>query len=289
MAVYEQLERQAFAEVPFPAKVEDFRQAFGAFDDFISIARDYRYAGNYQLGNVSTGKFGYFRKVEGSDQDGRSISADTKHEYHFGSLTRQIFESADFKSLPKEVRTFCVHAEELYWMSVLCLKDTLVTLQDETQIQYGRQTPELANQFIRPHDPLNIHLRFIAYELPKIAGEPLAKGHFDRSVFTAAITETEPGLQIGFKDDGSDLHPVDHRSGAAKFFAGKGWSRMPQEFHDHYPEIEPAYHLVDNTNLYKKVGSPIVRRAIVLFANPLDFATDPSPQETRPQLLTAVR
>lgn len=282
MAIYESMQEKAYAEVPVTATSSDFEQAFDAFNEFISVAPDYRYAGNYQLGNVSTGTFGYFRKVEGSDHDGRAVSADTKHEYHFGSLTRQAFEAVDFRNLPQEVRRFCNYAEELYWMSVVCLKDSLVTLHDESQIRNGFRAPDLATQFIRPQDALNLHLRFIAYERPKIADEPMAKGHFDRSVFTLALTETEPGLQIGFEDDGSDLQPVDHKNGIAKFFAGKGWTKMPPEYHGYYPGIEPAYHLVHNPELHRKLGGPIVRKAIVFFANPLDFATDPAPHETRP-------
>jgi hypothetical protein len=205
MTTYESLQTQAYAETPINISEADFQQIFQSFDEFISLSREIKHAGDYKLG-VSNGQFGYFRKVEGSDQDGRATSADTKHEYHFGSLTRQQFEASSFSPLPNEAREFCKQAEEIYWAAVLCLQQTISDVQQRSWLwEPTMANNNLVEHFIRPEVPLNLHLSIIAYEQTIDKTAPIAKGHFDRSVFTLALAETEPGLQIGFNPDGSDL------------------------------------------------------------------------------------
>ncbi len=288
MQVQEQLSQRRFAEVGFEATQQELDLSLGAYDGFLSLPMDYKIAGDYIINQSTTGKFGYFRRVEGSEMNGRRAAADTKHIYHFGTNTRQAFEAYGWNRLPSEVREFCDRVEPVYWLGVACLKRTLDSIYEDLTFAQKHTNPQLTPAFLDPLQLLNVHLRLLAYELPKDPNEPVAKGHFDRSVFTLALAETEPGLEIGANTDGSDLVPVSHSEGKAKFFAGKGWSYMPKEYQDAYSFIRPGYHRVNNPNLERTSASPIVRRALVMFANSLHFNTDPSIEDTRPlQLMEA--
>lgn len=284
MSIKEQLTNQNFAEVEFGAEDRAIQAAFDAYDGLLTLPLDYRSAGDYQINDRTTGSFGYFRRVEGSDLNGRTEAADTKHVYHLGANSRQAFESAGLRKLPLEVREFCDRSEVIYWLGVESLRKTLDDLHDELDLRTQADASKLTPDFLDPTALLNVHLRLLAYETPT-DGQTIARGHYDRSVFTLALAETEPGLEIGTNSDAFDLIPVQHTGGIAKFFAGKGWERMPDEYQQTYDFLHPAYHRVVNGELPMQLGRPIIRRALVLFANSLQHNTDPLPEETRPERL----
>ena len=281
MEIEKQLTEKNYADVDFRADNRDISNALDAFDEFIHADIDFlKNAGDYAIKGFSNGNFGYFRRIAGSDENGRSKSADSKHEYHFGSKTRQRLESSIYRSVPLEIRNFCDNAENIYWKAVESLRYALLAMYEEHD-SWRPYPHNLMPEFLDKNDDLNLHLRFVGYENPG-DNVPIAGGHFDRSVFTLALAETHPGLQIGTNPDGSDLKDIAHEEGKAKFFAGKGWEKMPYYFRIGYEYITPAYHQVKNIGEYAVNSSGIARHAIVMFANPLEHNTDPSPSETRP-------
>lgn len=281
MAIKEQMLEKKFAEVPFRASEDDIQNATSSFNGLLSLPLHLKHGGDYAIDGVKTGQFGYFRRHAGQDEGGRAKVFETKHEYHFGPNTRQAYESGEF-GLPSEIREFCDHAETIYWMAIASLRDAFGRMYSEAP--FGtRSGANLSNQFFDPLRLLNIHLRFVGYVRPSEDSETIANGHFDRSVFTLALAETEPGLEIGTLEDGSDLTPAEHKDGIAKFFAGRGWENMPADTRQLYPYISPAFHRVRNIGEYPVSASPIVRQAIVMFANTLDYETDVDPLLTHPR------
>lgn len=286
MSIKNELESRAYAEVPTAITQPDIEELFAAYDQFISLSRDTKHAGDYRLHHLTNGIFGYFRRVGGSEEDGRSTSIDTKHAYHFGSQTRQQFETSGSLWLPEEIRTFCDISEEIYWQSVAAFRKFLRDLHDETS-EYGRQNVvDLEPWFIDSDHPLNIHQRIVASERPKNPLQPITEHHFDRSVFSMHHAADQPGLEIGFAADGSDLRPVTQTIGRAAVFAGAGWPSMPMEVTDTYDFLRPAYHGVEQPPDTIPTTAKIARRALVTFFNPYILNTDPNYQETHPQLQT---
>mgnify|MGYP001194478909 CR=1 FL=1 len=281
MGIEKQLTEENYVDVTFRADNKDIDNALDAFDAFIHADINLlKHAGDYAIKGFSNGNFGYFRRITGSEENGRSKSADSKHEYHFGSKTRQILESSHYSSIPLEFRSFCDNAENIYWKAVESLRSALMSMHQEHDQR--RPSPHnLTPVFLDKDSDLNLHLRFVGYENPD-EDTPIARGHFDRSVFTLALAETHPGLQIGTNPDGTDLKDVIRQAGKAKFFAGRGWEKMPHYLRDGYEYVKPAYHQVRNIGEYAVNSSGIIRHAIVMFANPLEYNTDPSPTETRP-------
>lgn len=283
MKLQEQLSERPYADVPFDVSQQQIDQAYDAFDGLLTLPLDYRKVGNYVINSSSTGTFGYMRRVSGSEQGGRQVSKDTKHAYHYGSNTRQACEASGYKKLPLEVREFCEKVDPLYWSVVSSFRDIFVQLYSEIPLSTQRSAPELMPEFIDPTKLLNIHLRLLGYERPHEDVKTIAEPHFDRSVFTLNLNETAPGLEIGFEADGSDLADVSHRPGVAKFFTSAGWKQMPTDFTDCYPILRPAYHGVRNIGEYPSNSGPIVRRALIGFANALNFVTDVHTSITRPE------
>jgi hypothetical protein len=282
MEIEKQLSEKNYADIDFRADNHDIAKALDSFDEFIKADTSFlKNAGDYAIKGFSNGRFGYFARTANSDENGRAKSADTKHEYHFGSKTRQRLESSIYRNIPSEFRIFCDNAENIYWKAVESLRNTLLSMYQEHDS--WRPTPHnLTPEFLDKNDDLNLHLRFVGYEEPDDKNIPIAGEHFDRSVFTLALAETHPGLQIGTNPDGSDLKDVIHEEGKAKFFAGKGWEKMPYYLRNGYEYVNPAYHRVKNIGEYTLNSSGIARHAIVMFANPLEHQTDPTPEETRP-------
>ncbi len=293
MGYIEQLEQRAYAEVPYAGQ-EALQAAFRAFPAFLfSLSQEQKHAGDYNLSgkamhNGGKGTFGYFRRVAGSEQDGRRIAADNKHTYHYGSLTRQTFlRNGTGRILGKEVSDFCSAADEAYWDAVTALKQTLIRIRED---QFGRNgnfrilTP-LELFYVDDAMPLNLILRIIGYEPPASDKTELAEGHFDRSDLTMPLGETATGLEIGFAADGSDLRQVEPLADHARFMVGGGWQSLPRYVQAEYPFLRPAFHRVRNPRLLRTPDNPIARYSGVLFANSLHHNTDVPPAQTRPHEL----
>ncbi len=286
MSLRSELESKAYAEVPAPVSEQQVDELFLAFDAFLSIAPDVKRAGNYSLPGLSNGDFGYFRRIPGSSNDGRSMSLDKKHVYHFGSGSRQQFEACDYSNLPKEVRDFCDISEQAYWQTVSSLKRILRQLRDEASGYGFRSADHLEPYFINGTYPLNIHQRLISAEMPSNPNRPITEHHYDRSVFTIHTKASQPGFEVGFKGDGSDLSPASQPEGQALFFAGGGWRQMPAKTQLDYDFIKPAYHGVRRPASTAHEAGRVARKALVTFANPFELQTDPAYAQTHPHLET---
>jgi hypothetical protein len=281
MSIEKQFEQKHYAEVPVEVTAQDAGVAFAAFDSLISLPLEYRQAGDYEIPTKTTGGFGYRRRVAGHSGQGRDVSTDTKHVYHFGSNTRQVFEGFGWQRTPREVKEFCDIVEHLYWAGVAALRQTVAVMRDE-QSPVNIHAPNLWPLFYdRFHFP-DIHLRLNAYERPAAESAYLGSRHLDRSALTLGIIPS-PGLEFGVSADGSDAVPADTQPGYAQFFAGGGWHKLPREYQASYSYVHPAVHGVRQTSHdHVSQSGSILGHSAVMLANPWELATDIPFATTKP-------
>jgi hypothetical protein len=85
-------------------------------------------------------------------------------------------------------------------------------------------------------------------------------------------------------EDGSDAQAIPPVIGRAPVFAGGGWKKVPRQYLEAYPFIEPAVHGARQTDAdYVSQTGKIVGHSAVLLANFWGVATDIPFNETKPQ------
>jgi len=283
--VRQQLQEQAYANVPIDISKADMHTAIEQYTDYLTLDESYHAASRFLLGNRGDGDYGQFTREIGKETL-RGKAQDNKDIFHFGSMSRQVIESRISGRLPKAMQTFLNSAEELFWSAERSKRDAVAELDVAGSGLLKIMQPETAM--------LNDVLRFIAY-YP--GADTLAKGHFDRSTATLALGESHEGLRMtpgqnararevnkAYMQELQDsLEPVTHHDGEAKFFLGAGWNRLQPEYRKSNENLQLAWHDVVSSD--QTVNDKIARWAIVLFANPnRDHAgyEAPSTTETRP-------
>ncbi len=281
----ENLTQNGYAPVPIDLDKSDLDDAVTKYIAFLELEPTYRQATVFELTDRGDGDFGQHKRAAGQLAV-RGALTDNKDIFHFGSMTRQVVEARLAGEMPQPLAEFLDAAEHIYWAAQRTKRNALEQLDVNGVGLAETMQPATAT--------INDVLRFIAY-YPNQGS--LAKGHFDRSVTTLAIGESHPGLRMAPSQNGlrinvdesylegleSQLRPVEHHPGEAKFFLGAGWNRLPADLRRGQEDLPLAYHDVVQTGL--KVGQKVMRWAIVMFSNPpLDFENYavPSPAETRP-------
>lgn len=285
LTVHQNLYQDGYAPVEIDARYDDLNDAMDKYLAFLELDEEYHEATRFFSTDRGDGDFGQFTRESGTEGSRGSV-ADNKDIFHFGAQTRQIIEARISGKLPTEMKEFLDIAEEIFWAGQRSKKQAVDELDWFDTGLTKVMNPEVGT--------INDVLRFIAYHQNE--GD-LAKGHFDRGVFTLAIGESHEGLQIAKGQNGlvldcnteymddleESLQPVTHEEGQAKFMLGAGWNRLPKEYRQGNHDLSLGWHSVVNSD--KTVSEKIMRWAIVMFCNPHTEFTDytvPTQPETRP-------
>jgi hypothetical protein len=283
--VRQQILESGYANVPSAVSQSDMQTTMDAYLNFLELDEQFHEATRFFSTDRGDGDFGQYTRTAG-DKSERGEVPDNKDIFHFGAQTRQHVEAVLPGVLPIDLTTFLSMCEEIFWASQ---RTKRMALDNLDHLSNG-----LASLTLPESGVINDVLRLIAY-YPN--PNKLAKGHFDRSVFTLALGESHDGLRITKGQNGithesdeaymnqleDQLMPVTYTVDEAKFFLGAGWNRIPTYYRDGNHDLELGYH--DVQALDKHVTERIMRWAFVLFSNPrIDFQDYivPSPPETRP-------
>jgi len=278
------IRQNGYTSVQIDLSKNDMQNAIDKYMGYLALGDEFHQITRYFTNNRGDGDFGQYTRRAGL-QGMRGEIQDNKDIFHFGASTRQIVEHRLAGNMPQDMRDFLNASEEIYWAAQRTKRKIIPRLSNPNS--------DLTEVLQSERNTLNDVLRFIAY-YPST--DKLAKGHFDRSAATLAIGESHEGLRIAPGQNGlflnvdeqymqlleSQLKPVEHREGEAKFFLGAGWNRLDDTYKA-APNLPLAWH--DVVPSEKQVNEQVMRWAIVMFINPyaemLEYAV-PTPTETRP-------
>jgi hypothetical protein len=241
MTIYQQLQKQNFAQVPFLIDAQLIRQAIDAFFVFLEqpeiIKRhiDFTIAPNHRRGDV-----GYKQRM--SDEH---IYNDNKEFFHYHPA---LFEKyASFLENNPVVADFVSKARPIWDMAYQTIHQILNSFEP--------QFPGVLDKvFNTKHE--HILLRFLKYDWQE-SGKYLAIPHFDAGSCTLAIAESCDGLRIGTCPD--DLKLVNHKENNAIFMLSSNYKHLMNT-----NKLSAGWHDViqlDDTC----IGKPFARWAIVAF------------------------
>lgn len=212
--------------------------------------------------------------INSQESTERSASLDHKYVYHHGPTSARRAKTTLGTELPKDMRLFLEKCDDLYHQGRTVARAALKGLGMEPVMFNGALVDDVH------------HLRLIDYVA---SGEPiLGEEHFDRSVATLAIDESDTGLvgapgqngyferypnRLGdvqsyrthFDPDywlGKTLLPIEHRDKIIKLFLGAGANRLSQNIRQNIAELPLLGHGIHNDRLGQS------RQAVVMFLNP---------------------
>lgn len=288
LGVRKSILEHGYAPVGIDLTKSDLQSAIDAFHEFVQLDDfDFEATQFFSTTTREDNDFGYYRRKPGG-KTFRGQSFDNKHYFHFGSQTEQRLAEKLGNNQPHELRNFIKIARDIFWIAQKSKEQVISELDHK----------DAGLTEILPSDPhrgtINDALRFLLY---LHNDGDLAKGHYDRSVFTMAIGESHEGLRLAKGQNGlmvdcnkaymslleSNLQPVEHIEREAKFFLGAGWNRLEPRYRLGNEDLPLAWHDVIESD--KQVNEEIMRWAIVLFINPIlehKGYKAPTPEETRP-------
>ena len=241
MKVFQQLQQQTYAHIPFPIDQELIQQVMDAFFLFLKEPEPVKNHINFTIApNHRRGDVGYkHREAE------EHIYNDSKDFFHFHPAIFDKYES--FLEKNHVVADFVSKAKPI-WYAVYETVHRLLGLFEE-------KFPDTVNKVFNTEYE-HILLRFLKYDWQQ-SGKYLAKPHFDAGSCTLAIAESCAGLRIGTCPD--DLKLVEPRNQHAVFMLSSNFKVLFET-----DELFPGWHDViqlDETC----IGKPFARWAIVAF------------------------
>lgn len=188
----------------------DVSQAMQLYLEFLALPEDVKQQIYYiDESTARTSEAGYMRRKKA--ESNKPTGDDEKFVYHHTPALMKVLRAGNYVSVPEAARQFVASADELYHQAAAAVKEKF--------IEWGEESPWLAGA----HFPTNgadmmHHLRFLGY----LNGN--ARGHYDKSVATAAIAQSKNGLRIG--EGADDLELVQRKNFDPIIFAGYGWHQL---------------------------------------------------------------
>ncbi|CEK10545.1 hypothetical protein [Legionella hackeliae] len=239
--VFQALQKQYYAQVPFSMNLAIFEEAIHAFFRFLeepdSIKNhiDFTIAPLHRRGDV-----GYKHRDAGDH-----VYNDSKDFFHFHPALFEKYEA--FLKTNPIVFDFVSKAKPIWDLAYKTVYDILQSLD--------KRFPGVVKKVFGT-EHVHLLLRFLKYDWQE-SGKYLAKPHFDAGSFTLAIAESSPGLRIGSCPE--NLKLVEHKEGHAIFMLSSNYKQIMKT-----DDLFPGWHDViqlDETF----VGKPFARWAIVAF------------------------
>lgn len=195
------------------------------------------------FGNDKGNDYGYYQKLKNKGD------LDNKQFFHYNpyleSILPKILETADKRTIK-----FIEVAREFYKKAESIAKPIIKEIDTKFPGTYEILFPE--NEL--PRSPI----RFLSY-YKEAQGDFIAKGHYDKSIFTLAIGENKPGLKIGFDEE--SLKEITHKENQAIFFPSLSSLAISNN------KFKPAWHEVIQKS-GDEVNETCTRWAIVFFIAP---------------------
>lgn len=241
MTVFEQLQQQNYAQIPFPIDLKILQQAINAFFIFLEEPEHVKNHINFTIAPAHRrGDVGYkHRKADDH------IYNDSKDFFHFHPAIFKKYES--FLDKNPVVTDFLIKANPI-WHAVY---ETIHHILSSFEEKFSGVVNKVFNT---EHE--HILLRFLKYDWQQ-SGKYLAKPHFDAGSCTLAIAESSSGLRIGTCPDDSKL--IEHQNDHAIFMLSSNFKQILNT-----DDLLPGWHDViqlDETT----IGKPFARWAIVAF------------------------
>ena len=240
------LQKQYYAQIPFPIERSQIEEAMSSFFQFLEQPDeiknyiDFTIAPMHRRGDVG------FKHRDPGDH----IYNDSKDFFHYHPA---IFEKhAEFLDRNPNVKDFMLKAKPI-WEEVSEIISHILTEMESDH-------PGLKDKIMDTEHP-HILLRFLKYNWEE-SQKNLAKPHFDAGSFTLAIAESCQGLRIGSGPE--DLKLVEHIEGNALFMISSNYQKIMEN-----SDLKPAWHDViqlDET----KIGKSYARWALVAFIEAKD-------------------
>ncbi|KTD23473.1 Uncharacterised protein [Legionella lansingensis] len=239
--IFPLLQKQFYAQVPFPMEQTIFVQAIEAFLKFLQEPShiknyiDFTIAPQHRRGDVG------FKHREAGDH----LYNDSKDFFHFHPAL--FAKYTDFLSANPVVFDFVSKAKPIWDLAYKTVYDVLFSLE--------KKFPGVVSKVFDAEYP-HLLLRFLKYDWQE-SGKYLAKPHFDAGSFTLAIAESSPGLRIGSCPE--NLRLVEHKLGHAIFMLSSNFKQV-MDTDDMFAGWHDVIQLDDTL-----VGKPFARWAIVAF------------------------
>ncbi|MBA2652998.1 MAG: hypothetical protein H0U73_12155 [Tatlockia sp.] len=241
MTVFQQLQQQSYAHIPFPMDSKWIQQAIDAFFLFLKEPESVKNHINFTIApNHRRGDVGYKHR-----EANEHIYNDSKEFFHFHPAIFNKYES--FLEKNPVVADFVMKAKPI-WDAVYKTMHHLLSLFEE-------KFPGIVTKVFATEDE-HIQLRFLKYDWQH-SGKYLAKPHFDAGSCTLAIAESCAGLRIGTCPE--DLKLIEHREQQAIFMLASNYKVLFDT-----AVLLPGWHDVIQLD-DSCIGKPFARWAIVAF------------------------
>lgn len=262
-------QEQGFANLPFGLGKAACQELFAHFKNFADLCAEpdgkkFERAVTYDVNGLGNGVY-YFRYRQpgtvNPDEPDRPPGTDHKIKMHYGPQTIERAKSYLGGALPADMSEFLDASDEAYNEARRTLK-------------IGTGLLGLEKVFLTPNRNEDVnHLCLLDY-MPSDE-EWLAEPHFDRGVFTIALSESSEGLRGAagqwpttveqLEALRQKLSPIEHVEHVAKIFGGAGMNHLPRHLREYAP-VPFLAHDVENIP-----GQS--RQSVVLFSNPHQLFT----------------
>lgn len=286
--IYEQLENKGFVSVGYGVTAADLDPLFDQFSEFLDVCDEpggerFAEALAFTPTDPTAGADYFVSRRRVGQINPHSINpapaTEDKDIAHIGPRSLELATHRLRGNVPSVMRTFLLSCVELQQATLRAIRPIYRAL-------------DLEDVMLAPN---HLDDQLVTRLLKYLAGTALFKAdlHIDRSAFTAANLESEPGLvgtpshngirrPISAEEFEADMAqaaatPIAHRSGELKFFVGAGYNRLPDEIYARNGDLPQLLHGVTNNNPGNE------RLAIVKFHNPpagLSGYTIPDQYET---------
>lgn len=268
-----ELAEQAYAHVPFTLGRSACQELFANFSGFVELyqqadkkrGEEIKQALKYSVNDLGNGAYHFEYREPGMinpNEPDRPPGTDHKYILHYGPQTIARAKDELGGHLPAEMQVFLDNCDEFYEAGKKVLRVGAVALGVERAMFSANRDED-------------VHLlRVLDYQASP--EENLGQIHFDRSVMTAALSESSTGLRgVGgqngylsplskryFQRLRNHLQPITHEEYMAKLFIGAGSNRLPEHLRALFKDIPLLAHDITNDNPGE------TRQAVVLFGNP---------------------
>lgn len=242
-----QIHKNGYSHIPFSVSHVQFQEAIETFFNFLALPYETKKLFYFKIRPDDRGsEVGYnrYRREEGK--------TDNREYFHYHPLAREHFKEGINKE--PTLRKLIDVMEIIY--------DEASRTLLEVMSSFEKEYPGITGKYFSKETHSNFYLRFLKYDVDT-PGAFLAKGHYDRGSCTLALSESAPGLRLGYSD--TDLREVEHTSNEAIFMPGLTFHEVTSE------KFSPIWHdvLQKSTDTYNE---DTARWAVVFFADTLEIS-----------------
>jgi len=261
---------------------EDMLEIMQLYLEFLSLPEEVKQTFNLDKEGNRTSEAGYMKRKKAEST--KPTGDDNKMVFHHTTELWDYFQSLSPQDIPQAAREFIGAANYLYHQTSDASKQKIA--------EWCQDQPWIAGSMFPDDNTLNHHLRFLAYF------DGGARGHYDKSVFTAPLFQSKPGLRVGEGPDDLTLVQKDHFDPI--IFASLGWMQL-HELLDQQTDRIPVWHDAPEIdceesddltpeilqNAAERANGPnldevmdVARLAVVMFGNPAKIYLDSTLEQT---------